>query len=202
MTGVRPSALAVPSRGHGWAGRREVPPEWRKGAEVKLGAWLWAFAAGEGERERLPWPRAGAAAPSSPSWGCRAGCPAGRETCGGVGGYGDDASAGRRRGCAHWAQHCGLAAGCCGWSTLIRCRCLSASRPRHHLLLHRQREISPLHPQCCRDLYCYDVARPRFLSIHCFGSLRSNRKRVWEREYCPKQLQREKLNNPLLKDRC
>lgn len=171
------SALGVLSPGHGWAGRQEVPLEWRREAEVKPGAWgLQAAAACEEEHERLPWPGAGAGAPSSPSWGCKAGYLVGRETCGVVGACGDDVSAGRRRGCAHWGQqNRGRAASCCEWSILIRCRCRSASQPRH--LLHpRQREISPLHPRCCRDLYCHDVAHPRFSSIHCFGSLGSERK--------------------------
>lgn len=171
------SALGVPSQGHGWVVHREVPPEWRKGAEVKLDAWkVWAAAACEGGHERPPWPGVGAGAPSLPSWGCKAGCPAGRGTCGAAGACGGGASAGRRRGCARWGQrNRGRAAGCCGWSTPIRYRCRSVSQPRH-LLRPRRRGISPLRPQCCRDLYCCDVAHPRFSSTRCSGSLESDRK--------------------------
>lgn len=147
------SALGVQSPGHGWAGRREAPLEWRRGAGVEPGAWrLWASAACEEERERSPWPGEGAGGPSSPSWGCKAGYLAGRETCGAAGACGDDASAGRRRGCARWGRlNRGRVSGCCGWSILIRCRCQSVNQPRR--LLHpRQRGISPLHPRCFRDL--------------------------------------------------
>lgn len=167
------SALGVRSPGHEWAGRQEAPQVWRRGAVVAPGAWgLSVAAACVGERERSPWLGVGAGVPSSPSWGCKAGCLAGRETCGGVGACGDDVSAGRRRGCARWGRpNRGRASGCCGWSILIRFRCRSVSHP-HRLLLPRQRGTSPLLPRCCRGLYWFDVARPRSLSIHCFGSLR------------------------------
>ncbi len=149
-TAAMQSALGVRSPGHGWVERLEALLEWRRGAGVEPGAWgLWASAACEEERERLPWLGAGAGVPSSPSWGCKAGCPAGRETCGAAGACGDDASAGRRRGCARWGRlNRGHASGCCGWSILIRCRCQSASRLRRL----RQRGISPRHPRCCQDL--------------------------------------------------
>lgn len=152
-TGVKQSALGVQSPGRGWAGRREVPLEWRRAVGVEPGAWrLWASAACEEERERLPWLGAGAGVPSSPSWGCKAGYPVGKETCEAVGACGGDATAGKRRGCARWGQLSrGRASGCCGWSIQIRCRCRSASQPRR-LLRPRQRGISPLRPQCCRGL--------------------------------------------------
>lgn len=144
------SALGVQSPGHGWVGPQEAPLEWRKGAGVERGAWgLWASAACEEERERLPWPGAGAGVPSSPSWGCKAGYPEGKETCGAAGACGDDASAGMMRGCARWGRlNRGHASSCCGWSILIRCRCRSES----HLPRPRQRGISPLHQRCCQDL--------------------------------------------------
>lgn len=147
------SALGVRSPGHGWAGRRGAPLEWRRGAGVEPDAWgPWPSAVREEERERSPWPGVGAGVPSSPSWGCKAGCPVGRETCGVAGACGDDASAGRRRGCARWERlNRGRASGCCGWSIRIHCRCRSANRPRH-LLRPRRRGISPLRPRCCRDL--------------------------------------------------
>lgn len=157
-------------------GRQEVPPEWWRGAGVEQGAWeLWTAAVREEERERLPWPGVGAGVPSSPSWGCKAGYLAGRGTCGAAGACGDDVSAGRRRGCARWGRlNHGHASGCCEWSILIHCRCQSESRPLQ--LLHpRQRGISLLRRRCCRGLYCCGVALPRFLLIHCFGSLGAER---------------------------
>lgn len=141
-------------------------------AGVTLGAWGLSVAAVRvEERERSPWQGVDAGVPSSPSWGCKAGCPAGRETCGAAGVCGDDGSAGTRRGCARWGRpNRGRASGCCGWSIPIRFRCPSASQLRRLRRL-RQRGTSPLHPRCCRGLYCCGVAHPRSLSSHCFGSL-------------------------------
>lgn len=145
------SALGAQSPGHGWAGRQEAPLEWRRAVAGEPGAWrLWGSAACEEERERSPWLGVGAGVPSSPSWGCKAGCPAGKETCEAVGACGDDATAARRRGCARWGRlNRDHASGCCGWSIRIRCRCQSAS---HRLRHPRRRGISPLHPQCCPAL--------------------------------------------------
>lgn len=171
------SAREVRTPGHGWVGRQEDPLEWRRAAGVELDAWrVWGAAACAGERVQPPLLGVGAGVPSSPSWGCKAGCLAGRGKCGAAGGYGDDVSAGRRHGCARWGRlNRGHASGCYVWSTPIRCRCLSESQPRHLLQPH-QRGISPLHPQCSQDLCCCDAARPRFSSSRCFGSLWPERK--------------------------
>lgn len=143
--------------------------------EVTQGAWeLPPSAACAEGRGRLPWPGVDAGVPSSPSWGCTAGFPAGRGTCGAVGVCGDDASVGRRRGCARWGRlNRGRASDCCASSTQTRCRCRSASRPRH-LLHHRRTGISPLRPQCYQGLYCCDAAHPRFSSSRCSGSLQQH----------------------------
>lgn len=176
-TAVMQSARGVLSPGRGWVGRQEAPLEWRRAAGVELGALeVWGVAAREKERVQLPLLGVGAGVPSSPSWGCKVGYLGGRGKCGAAGAYGDDASAGRRRGCARWGQlNRGHASGCYVWSTPIRCRCQSESQ-RHHLLHPHQTGISPPHPRCCRDLYCCDAAHPRFSSSRCFGSLWSERK--------------------------
>lgn len=150
---MKQSALGEQNPGRGWAEHQGVPLEWRRVAGVEPGAWrLWASAACEEERERSPWLGAGAEGPSSPSWGCTSGYPAGKETCEAVGACGDDATAGRRRGCARWGQlNRGRASGCCGWSIRIRCHYRSESQPRRLLHPH-PRGISLRRPRCCRDL--------------------------------------------------
>lgn len=170
------SARGVRSPGRGLAGRPEVLLEWSRAVGLELGAWrAWGAAARGGERVRPPLLGAHAGAPSSPSLGCRAGCPAGRGKCGAAVACGDDASAGRRRGCARWGRpNRGRASGCCAWSTPIRYRCRSESQPRQLLHPH-QRGISPLRPLCCQDLCCCDVCRPRFSWSRCFGSLWSEK---------------------------
>lgn len=150
---MKQSARGVQRLGRGWVGLQEVHPEWRRAVVVEPGAWLlWPSAVGEEECEQLPWLGVDAGVPSSPSWGCTAGYPVGKETCVAAVAYGGDVIAGRRRGCAHWGQlsH-GHASGYCGWSIPIRYHCRSVSQPRHLLHLH-QRGIYHLRPQCCQDL--------------------------------------------------
>lgn len=166
------SALGARSQGHEWAGLREAPPGWRKGAGAERDAWApWASVVGEGECEPWPWLGVGAGGPSSPSWGCTAGCRGGTATCAAPGACGGGATAGWKRGCARWGRPSrGRASGCCGWSTRIHCRYRTASLPRRLRLL-RPRATSPLHPRCCQDLWCCGAARPRSSSSRCSGSL-------------------------------
>lgn len=158
-------------------GRQEAPRGWRTGAGAERGAWrLWAAAVGGEERELSPWPGGDAGEPSSPSWGCRAGCLGGRGTCGGAGACGDDVSAGRRRGCARWGRPSrDRVSSCYEWSIRIRCHCPNASLPLR--LLHPHQMGTSPRPPCCRGLYCCGAARPRFLSTHCCGSLQGGKQR-------------------------
>lgn len=170
------SARGARSPGHEWAGLREVLPGWRRVVAVaERDAWVpWAFAARGGGCGPRPWLGAGAEGPSSPSWGCRAGCQGGTVTCAAAadGACGGGASAGWKRGCAHWAPPSrGHASSCCGWSTRTRCRCQSASR--HRSLRRRPKATSPLRPRCCWTLWCCGAARPRSLLSHCSGFLRA-----------------------------